>query len=50
MSILSLIGLLVVIGWIFGGVFHIGASLIHLLVVIALVLFILDVIRGRRVL
>ncbi len=37
-----------VVFWILGFALHVGGSLIHLLIVVALVLFIVNVITGRR--
>jgi Family of unknown function (DUF5670) len=34
--------------WLLGFSFSLGGSLIHLLLVVALVLFIVDLVRGRR--
>lgn len=34
--------------WILGFSFHIGGSLIHLLIVIALIVFIYNLVTGRR--
>ena len=42
-----IIGVLIVL-WLLGFVLHIGGSLIHTLVVIALILFIFDFVGGRR--
>lgn len=46
-TMLRLIGLIVVIGWLLGFLFEIGGSAIHLLLVIAAISFIVDFIRGR---
>jgi len=42
-----IIGVLIVL-WLLGFVLHIGGSLIHTLIVIAVVLFIFDMVGGRR--
>jgi len=49
MGILSLIGLVVVVFWVLGMGFSIGGSLIHVLLVIAVIVFIYDVITRRRI-
>ena len=50
MNLLWLIIIILVIMWLAGFSFHIGGSLIHLLLVIALVLLIYRLATGRRVL
>ena len=46
---LSLIGAIVVIGWLLSFLFHVGGSFVHLLLVVAGVLFIVDFfMKGRR--
>jgi len=47
-SLLYIIALLLVIGWIIGVVGYSLGGLIHVLIVIAIVAVLLDVIRGRR--
>jgi hypothetical protein len=47
-SILYIIALLLVIGWIIGVVGYSLGGLIHVLIVIAVVAILLDLIRGRR--
>ena len=42
-----LVGVLVIL-WLLGFVLHIGGSLVHLLIVIAVIIFIFDLIGGRR--
>jgi hypothetical protein len=37
-----------VVFWILGFALHVGGSLIHLLIVVALVLFIVNMMTGRR--
>ena len=49
MGILSLIGLVVVVFWVLGMGFSIGGGLIHVLLVIAVIVFIYDVITRRRI-
>lgn len=43
----TLIGLLVLF-WLLGFIGHVGGSLIHLLLVVAVVIFIVDLLTGRR--
>lgn len=43
---LALIGILLIIFWLLGFTLHIAGGLIHILLVIALVVFILHFIRG----
>lgn len=47
-SLLYLIAVIMVIGWIIGVVGYSIGGLIHLLIVIAVVAVLLDLIRGRR--
>jgi hypothetical protein len=47
-SLLYIIALLLVIGWIIGVVGYSLGGLIHVLIVIAVVAVLLDLIRGRR--
>jgi hypothetical protein len=42
-TILIVLGIL----WLLGFSLHVGGSLIHLLLVVALVIFVIDLIRGR---
>jgi len=49
MSLLDIIILLLILSWLGGFTIHLGGGLIHLLLVIALVLFIFRLTRGRRV-
>lgn len=50
MGIFTLIGMIVVILWVLGFVGHVGGGLIHALIVIALILFIIDLIKRNRLL
>lgn len=43
------IAVILIILWLLGFVTHVGGGLIHLLLVIALVVFLVRVIQGRRV-
>ena len=45
----TVIGILVLL-WILGFAFHVGGGLIHALLVIALIVFIVNLISGRRAL
>lgn len=46
---LLILAIILLVAWILGfAVFHVTAGLIHLIVVIAVILFILHFIRGRR--
>lgn len=47
-SLLYLIAIIMVIGWIIGVVGYSLGGLIHILIVIAVVAILLDLIRGRR--
>lgn len=49
MSLLWTIILILVILWILGFAFSVGGGLIHLLLVIALIVFIVDRVRGPRI-
>jgi hypothetical protein len=49
MSLLDIIILLLVVSWLGGFAVHVGGGLIHLLLVIALVMFIFRLAGGRRV-
>lgn len=46
---LLIIAVLLLLFWVGGFAFHIAGGLIHILIVIAVVMFILHFIRGRRV-
>lgn len=48
MGILDIIIILLILGWLGGFGFQVGGSLIHLLLVIALVVLIYRLITGRR--
>jgi hypothetical protein len=49
MSLLDIIILLLVVSWLGGYSIHVGGGLIHVLLVIALVMFIFRLAGGRRV-
>ena len=47
---LTIIGIVLLVLWLLGfGVFHVAGSLIHLVLVVALVMFVLHFLRGRGV-
>ncbi|HEY3283379.1 MAG TPA: lmo0937 family membrane protein [Armatimonadota bacterium] len=45
--IMTLIGLLLLF-WLLGLIGHVGGSLIHLLLVVAVIVFVFDLLTGRR--
>ena len=45
---LALIGVLLIIFWLLGFVFHIAGGLIHLVLVVAVILLIYNLVVGRR--
>ena len=47
-NLLWLIILILVIMWLGGFAFHVGGSLIHLLIVIAVIILIVQLLSGRR--
>ncbi|MBU3189607.1 lmo0937 family membrane protein [Clostridium bowmanii] len=49
MGILSFIGAVVVFFWVLGLIFSIGGGLIHILLVIAAIVFIVDIISKKRI-
>ncbi|HVT05196.1 MAG TPA: lmo0937 family membrane protein [Thermoanaerobaculia bacterium] len=51
MDLLTLIIIILVVLWLLGGfAFHIGGSLIHILIVLAVIILIIRLIQGRKVL
>lgn len=46
---LRIIAIILIVGWLLGFSFHVAGSLIHLILVIAVIVFIVDIIGGRRV-
>jgi len=48
MGILRFIGGIVVFFWLLGLIFKIGGGLIHILLVVAAVVFIVDIISGKK--
>jgi hypothetical protein len=46
---LRIIAIILILGWLLGFSFHVAGSLIHLILVVAVVIFILDLLGGRRV-
>jgi len=49
MGLLSWIGAIVVFFWVLGLIFSIGGGMIHLLLVIAVIVFIVDMISKKRI-
>lgn len=49
MNLLWIIGAVLLVLWLFGMIGSIGGSLIHILLVIALVLIIVNLVSGRKV-
>jgi len=49
MGILSLIGAVVVFFWVLGLIFSIGGGLINILLVVAAIVFIVDIISKKRI-
>ena len=49
MGILSFIGAVVVFFWVLGLIFSIGGGLIHILLVIDIIVFIVDIISKKRI-
>ena len=49
MGILSFIGAIVVFFWVLGLAFSIGGALIHVLLVIGVIVFIVDMISRKRI-
>ena len=47
-NLLWLIVIILVLMWLGGFAFHIGGSLIHLLIVIAVIVIIIQLVTGRR--
>ena len=47
MGLLSWIGGVVILFWVLGLVFKIGGGLIHILLVVAVISFIIDFVKGR---
>jgi hypothetical protein len=48
MTVLRAVVAVLLILWLLGFVLHIAGSLIHLLVVVALVVFVIDLLSGRK--
>ncbi len=46
---LRIIAIILVVGWLLGFSFHLAGSLIHFVLVVAVIVFIIDLIGGRRV-
>lgn len=50
MSALQFLVVILLLCWLTGYGFHLGGELIHLVLVIAVVIFVIDALRGRSVL
>ncbi|MBU5591419.1 lmo0937 family membrane protein [Clostridium sp. MSJ-4] len=48
MTILRWIGGLVILFWLIGLIFRVGGSLIHLLLLLAAIIFVVDALFGRK--
>lgn len=48
MTLLRWIGAIVVLFWILGFLFRVGGAMIHWLLILAVIVFIVDVFTGRR--
>jgi len=48
-SLLYIIGAVLVVLWLIGFLMHIGGGLIHIILVIAVIVFLVQFITGRRV-
>ncbi len=48
MRLLYFIALILVIVWLLGTVFHVAGSLIHIVLVIAIIVFLVEILGGRR--
>jgi Family of unknown function (DUF5670) len=46
---LLVIAVLLLLFWVGGFAFHVAGGLIHILIVVALIMFVLHFVRGRRV-
>jgi hypothetical protein len=49
-SILYIVAVILIIGWIAGLMLHVAGSLIHLLLVFAVIAILFNIIQGRRTL
>jgi len=48
-SLLYIIAILLIIGWAVGSfAYHVGSGLIHLLLVVAVIMILLNLVRGNR--
>jgi len=48
MGLLRWIGAIVVCFWVLGLIFSLGGSMVHILLVVAAIMFVLDMILGRK--
>jgi predicted membrane metal-binding protein len=46
---LRIIAIILIVGWLLGFSFHVAGGLIHIVLVIAVVIFLVDLLGGRRV-
>lgn len=49
MSLLDIVILILIVSWLGGFSMHVGGGLVHLLLVIALIVFIVRLLQGRRI-
>ena len=47
-SMLAIIGIILIVLWALGLGFHIAGSLIHIILVVALIMFVIHLVTGRR--
>jgi len=47
-SLLRWIGVIVIFFWVLGFIFRFNGSMVHLLLVVAIILFVVDMILGRK--
>lgn len=49
MSLLDIVILILIVSWLGGFSMHVGGGLVHLLLVIAVIVFIFRLLQGRRI-
>ncbi len=49
MSLLDIVILILIVSWLGGFSMHVGGGLVHLLLVIAIIVFIVRLLQGRRI-
>ena len=47
-NLLYIIGAILVIGWLIGFLLHVGGGLIHIILVVAVIVFLFQFLTGRR--